>query len=213
MKVQGPSISPDGNKVTFTSAQYDIYLAGVDGGAPQRIAEHSASANWSPDGNVLLFTSFYGYDRPAAERHQSYLQTFDLRTKEMRVVPTSEGRAGGIWVGQDGLIAAGEGNKKFEYFDFKSQKWSELLTGNFVNWAVSVDGKYLYFTTGGAEPEAKRVRLSEGKVEAITSLAGLRRVVDAVEQGTSIGVALDGSPVFTRDIGTQEIYTLNIKWP
>ena len=213
MKVQFPFISPDGNKVAFTSAQYEIYLVGVDGGTPQKIAEHSAAANWSPDGNVLLFTSFYGYDRPAAERHQRYLQTFDLRTRETRVVPSSEGATGGVWVGQDGLIAGGEEYRKFLYFDFKSQKWSELLSGNFVNWTVSLDGKYLYFTTGGAEPQVKRVRLSEGKVEPITSLTGLRRVVDAVEQGTNIGVAPDGSPVFTRDIGTQEIYALNVKWP
>jgi serine/threonine protein kinase len=213
MKVQGPSISPDGNKVAFTSAQYDVYVVGADGGAPQKIAEHSLAANWSPDGNVLLFTSYYGYDRPAAERHQSYLQTFDLRTREMRVVPSSEGKGGGTWVGQDGLVAGGEAFTKFLYFDFKSQKWSELLSGNFVNWSVSQDGKYLYFTTGGAEPQAKRVRLSEGKVETIASLNGLRRVVDAVEGGTEIGVAPDGSIVFTRDIGTQEIYALNVKWP
>jgi serine/threonine protein kinase/Tol biopolymer transport system component len=213
MKVQYPFISPDGNKVAFTSAQYDIYLVGADGGTLQKIVEHSAAANWSPDGNVLLFTSYYGYDRPATERHQSYLQTFDLRNRETRVVPSSEGKGGGLWVGQDGLIAGGEESTKFLYFDIKSQKWSELLSGNFVNWSVSPDGKYLYFTTGGAEPQAKRVRLSEGKVEPIAGLTGLRRVVDAVEQGTNIGVAPDGSPVFTRDIGTQEIYALNIKWP
>ena len=213
MKVQGPSISPDGNKVAFTSPQYDIYVVGADGGVPQKIAEHSLAPNWSPDGNVLLFTSYYGYDRPAAERHQSYLQTFDLRTKEMRVVPSSEGKGGGTWVGQDGLVAGGEAFTKFLYFDFKSQKWSELLSGNFVNWSVSLDGKYLYFTTGGTEQQAKRIRLSEGKVETIASLNGLRRVVDAVEGGTQIGIAPDGSPVFTRDIGTQEIYALNIKWP
>jgi hypothetical protein len=151
MKVQSPFVSPDGNKVAFTSAQYDIYVVGADGGAPQKIAEHSAGANWSPDGNVLLFTSYYGYDRPAAERHQSYLQTFDLRTRETRVVPSSEGKGGGMWVGQDGLIAGGEESAKFLYFDFKSEKWSELLSGNFVNWCVSPDGTYLYFTTGGAE--------------------------------------------------------------
>jgi eukaryotic-like serine/threonine-protein kinase len=213
MKVQSPFISPDGSKVAFTSAQYDIHMVGADGGAPQKIAEHSAAANWSPDGNLLLFTSYYGYDRPAAERHQSYLQTFDLRTRETRVVPSSEGKGGGIWVGQDGLIAGGEEATKFLYFDFKSQKWSELLSGNFVNWCVSLDGKYLYFTTGGVEPQVKRVRLSEGRVEPITSLTGLRRVVDPVEQSTQIGVAPDGSPVFTRDIGTQEIYALNVKWP
>jgi serine/threonine protein kinase/Tol biopolymer transport system component len=213
MKVQSPSISPDGNKVAFTSAQYDIYMVGADGAPPQKIGEHSLAPNWSPDGNVLLFTSYYGYDRPAAERHQSYLQTFDLRTREMRVIPSSESKGGGIWVGQDALIASGDSYTKFLYFDFKSQKWSELLSGNFVNWSISPDGKYLYFATGGAEPQAKRVRLSEGKVEPITSLTGLRRVVDAVEGGTQMGVAPDGSIVFTRDIGTQEIYALNVKWP
>jgi WD40-like Beta Propeller Repeat len=30
---------------------------------------------------------------------------------------------------------------------------------------------------------------------------------------TRIGVAPDGSAVFTRDIGTQEIYALTVKWP
>jgi serine/threonine protein kinase/Tol biopolymer transport system component len=213
MKVQSPSISPDGNRVAFTSAQYDIYMVGADGGEPQKIAEHSLAPKWSPDGNVLLFTSYYGYDRPAAERHQSYLQTFDVRTREMSAISSSEGKGGGIWVGQDGLIASGDSYTKFLYFDFKSQKWSELLSGNFVNWSISPDGKYLYFATGGAEPQAKRVRLSEGKVESITSLTGLRRVVDAVEGGTQMGVAPDGSIVFTRDIGSQEIYALNIKWP
>src|SRR6202790_4721587 len=144
MKVEYPFISPDGNKVAFTSAQYDIYLVGADGGTPQKIMEHSAAANWSPDGNVLLFTSYYGYDRPAAERHQSYLQTFDLRTREIRVVPSSEGKGGGTWVGQDGLIAGGEESTKFLYFDIKPQKWSELRYGKFVYWSASPDGKYLY---------------------------------------------------------------------
>jgi len=213
MAIQTPSISSDGNKIAFTSAQYDVYVVGTNGGTPQKIAEHSLAPHWSPDGNVLVFTSYYGFDRPAAERHQSYLQTFDLRTNETRVIPSSEGKGGGRWVGQDGLIASGDSYTKFLYFDFKSQKWSELLSGNFVNWSVSPDGKYLYFATGGAEPQAKRVLLSEGKVEPIASLTGLRRVVDAVEGGTQMGVAPDGTIVFTRDIGTQEIYALNVKWP
>jgi hypothetical protein len=38
-------------------------------------------------------------------------------------------------------------------------------------------------------------------------------LVDTVELGTQINVAPDGSPVFTRDIGSQEIYALTVKWP
>ncbi len=130
------------------------------------------------------------------------------------MVPSSEGKGGGIWIGQDGLIAEGEANRKFLYFDFKAQKWSELLSGQLRDLQpLRRDGKYLYFTTGGTEPQAKRVRLSEGKVETIVNLTSLRRVVDAIEGGTQIGVAPDASLVFTRDIGTQEIYALNIKWP
>jgi hypothetical protein len=44
-------------------------------------------------------------------------------------------------------------------------------------------------------------------------LKDLRRVVDSVEGQTQVNVAPDGSPVFTRDIGTQEIYALTVHWP
>jgi hypothetical protein len=30
---------------------------------------------------------------------------------------------------------------------------------------------------------------------------------------TQISVAPDGSPIFTRDVGIQEIYALTLKWP
>ena len=77
---------------------------------------------------------------------------------------------------------------------------------------VSPDRQYIYFATGGAEPAVQRLRFSDGQVETITSLKHLRRVVDS-RAGTTLSVAPDGSPVFTRDIGTQEIYALNVKWP
>jgi len=53
---------------------------------------------------------------------------------------------------------------------------------------------------------------SLGKVEAITNLKGLVRATGPGGT-TAIGVAPDGSPVLTRDIGTHEIYALNVKWP
>jgi hypothetical protein len=58
-----------------------------------------------------------------------------------------------------------------------------------------------------------RIRLADRKVEEIASLKDLHRVVDPVDGDTQLSVAPDGSPVFTRDIGTQEIYALTVKWP
>jgi len=57
-----------------------------------------------------------------------------------------------------------------------------------------------------------RIRLADRHVETITSLKNLHRVVDNVDGTTQIGVAPDGSPIFTRDLGTQEIYELTVKW-
>jgi hypothetical protein len=120
------------------------------------------------------------------------------------------------WVAEDMLVAATQDRKKLLVFDVKTQKWSELVSltgpGNIVNWAHSPDYRYVFYTTGGAEPEAMRVRLADHKVETITSLKGLPRATDP-GGNTQISVAPDGSAVFTRDIGTQEIYALTVKWP
>ena len=101
-------------------------------------------------------------------------------------------------------------------FDVKTKKWSDLLPGMappiFVNWAHSPDCKYLYFSTGGKDPQVSRVRLADRYVETITSLKDLRQATGP-DGNTQLGVAPDGSPVFTRDIGTQEIYALTLKWP
>jgi hypothetical protein len=82
----------------------------------------------------------------------------------------------------------------------------------FVNWIISRDSKYLYCTTGGVEPKALRIRFSDGKVETIANLKGLRRVVDPYF-GTQVGVTPDGSVMLTRDVGTQEIYAFSVAWP
>jgi hypothetical protein len=52
-------------------------------------------------------------------------------------------------------------------------------------------------------------------VETITSLKDFHFAAYTQVHGadTQVSVAPDGSPVFTRDVGTQEIYALNVKWP
>jgi hypothetical protein len=76
-----------------------------------------------------------------------------------------------------------------------------------INWAHSPDYQYVYYTTGGAEPKALRIRLADHKVENIASLKDLRRA-PGPDGSTQISVAPDGSAIVTRDIGTEEIYAL-----
>jgi len=48
--------------------------------------------------------------------------------------------------------------------------------------------------------------------ETVASLKDLR-LAPGPDENTQVSIAPDGSPVFTRDIGTQEIYALSVKWP
>jgi DNA-binding winged helix-turn-helix (wHTH) protein/Tol biopolymer transport system component len=211
MEVVAPFISPDGRKVAFATDDSGMYVVSIDGGTPQRIGEKNfLGGYWSPDGNLLVVNS--STNGPGDERGKLYLQIFDLRTGKISDVPSSEGMDAGEWVTQDMLVAATEDGLKLKTFDLKTQEWSDLLAGYFVNWVVTQDGKYLVFTTGGVEPKLQRLRFADHQVATIDSLKDLRRVVDANE-GTQLNVTPDGSPVFTRDIGTQEIYALTVKWP
>ena len=214
MEVAYPSISPDGKNVSFRTSDWDLYVMKMDGGPAQLIAKHSDSAHWSPDGSLLLFTSYT--DAPVGENTRMYLQVFDFRTEKTSVVPSSHGIGGGWWIAENTVVAVrfDPSRPGFVTFDFKTQKWSDLLSGIFAtSWAVSPDGKNFYFTTAGAEPKTQRFRFADRQMETITSVKDLRRVVDSVEQGTQIDIAPDGSPIFARDIGTHEVYALNVRWP
>jgi len=207
VQVKYPFISPDGKRVTFGTARGELYVISIDGGSPQKIAENnSSSGTWSPDGSLLALTVWPRGNTPK-------LQIFDFRTGRLSDVPSSQGLLGGQWVAQDMLVAAPANGTKLLIFDFKKQMWSDLVSGGVVNWATSLDYKYLYYTTGGSEPKAVRIRLADHNVETITSLKDLRRVADWQQRNTQISVAPDGSAVFTRDIGTQEVYALSLQWP
>jgi Tol biopolymer transport system component/DNA-binding winged helix-turn-helix (wHTH) protein len=210
MQVRYSFISSDGKQVVYGNAKGEIYVISVDGGPPQRVVEKDAStANWSPDGNVLVFQ--YGHDPAHPE-----MQFLDLRTGKRSLVPESQDLFGGQWVNENTVVAAPTNTAKLEIFDVRTQKWSDLvpgkLPGTVVNWAHSPDYEHVYYTTGGAEPKAMRVRLSDHKIENIANLKDLRRALGP-DGNTQISVAPDGSAIFTRDIGTQEIYALTLKWP
>jgi hypothetical protein len=179
---------------------------------PRQIGKFTA-AHFSPDQNSLIITGLIEGMHPG-DKYTLELKIFDFQTGKLSVVPSSEGKLGGQWITQDTIVASIQGATKLMTFDFKTQQWSDLIAGNFVNWTVSPDGKYLVFTTGGTESKVQRLRFADRRIESIADLKDLRRVVDSVAiDGVQVNVAPDGSPVFTRDIGTQEIYALSIRWP
>jgi len=208
MQVLYPFISPDGKRVVYGNSDSETFVISMDRRVPQRvIAKDSLAANWSPDGNLLVFTDIH-------DAANLQLQILDLRTGARSVVPDSRGLVGGQWIAQDRLVARQLVTSRPMVFNMKTQKWSDLLPGTtqpiFLNWMHSPDFKYLYYTTGGADPQVLRMRLADRKPEILASLKDLRQA-EGPDGNTQISVAPDGSPIFTKDIGTQEIYSLTLK--
>jgi hypothetical protein len=144
MQVFLPFISPDGKRVAFGTFQGEVYVVNIDGSELQKIATaFSLAANWSPDGNRIIMIHMAGTE--------SKEQIFNFRTGQLSVVPSSQGFGGGQWVGPDEFVAAWRGTRALRVLNLNTNTWSELVP-EAVNWAHSLDYKYLYYTTGGTEP-------------------------------------------------------------
>jgi serine/threonine protein kinase len=216
-----PRISPDGTRVAFTIHQRESYrpqsfVVDTNGSTPPKAvavgnASWSAAGGWSPDGNLLMVDSGVP-GKFRSDKNSSELRIADLRTGETSVVPSSQGLIGCGWISQDSIAAATQDATKLLTFDFKTHEWTDLTTGAFTAMAISPDRKYLYYTTGGVSPKAWRLRFADHQIETITSLEDASR---AGKMGwiQGINVAPDGSPLLTRETGTQEVYALNVRWP
>jgi hypothetical protein len=142
------------------------------------------------------------------------LATFDIESGKISTIPKSQGKGTAFQPTPQMLVAPGQQDKLYS-FDRTTESWSVLADGPLQNYMMSPDSKYMYFVreTPG-NPQVMRVRFADRKIETVVSLKGLRRISDPVYGGQSwLGVAPDGSPLLTRDTGTQEIYALNLNRP
>ncbi len=216
LAVEFPRISPDGTKVAFSTDDSSIFVISMAGGKPKKAADkplgHATAPDWSPDGNLLALT--YGV---ATSQSSWYPESriLDTRTGTLSVVPDSKDTLGPWFATQDTLIAVLSDQSKFAICDLKSGKRTEILSSpeKFVNWEVSPNFDYFFYETGGNDPKIFRMKIKDRTIELVASLKDFRPVQDPYLGNTQLNVAPDNSPVLTRDIGTQEVYALTVKWP
>lgn len=211
-----PRISPDGTRVIFaqgeTVSKWDLYVVGIEGTTPQKIVDGATASfdpYWSPDGQSLAFD--VALPGVPAEQDSSEIHVLDWKSGKVSVIPQSRGKSSPVWVAPETLVARADDGSKVLRYDFKTRAWSVLTAGPYSD-CTSTDGRYVYCTTmEPARPAVVRIRVSDGQVEPLADLSGLNRIVTYGSR--ELNLTPNGELLFTRDIGTQEIYALNVSWP
>ena len=210
-----PRWLPDGKQIAFVAwkaGKSGIYVTSAEGSTPQELVSEGPGLidpTWSPDGNSLAFGR-----SPWIQLSTIEIRIFDVADRKLRTLTGSEGLFMPRW-SPDGryLAAASRDAQKLMLFDFMTQKWTELAKTMVNSPSWSRDSNYIYFDNypERKEPAVLRVRVSDHKLESVSSLKDIRRA--ATYFGVWSGVDPDGAPLVVRDVGSQEIYALDWETP
>jgi Tol biopolymer transport system component/DNA-binding winged helix-turn-helix (wHTH) protein len=211
-----PRWSPDGKRIAFTALMPGkpdrIYAVAAGGGRPEQLTGRNhceTDPNWSPDQNSLVF----GSEPWCGEPGSAAIRLLDLKTRQVSTLPGSDGLFSPHW-SPDGryVLAMSPDSLKLMLFDFSTHKWAELVSSPaaYPNW--SHDGSYIYFINPYiAEPAVYRIRVSDRKLELVTTLG--RQTLGWNIAGKWTGLAGDDSPLVLQDTGSEEIYALDWEAP
>src|SRR6202049_3639831 len=210
--------SPDGKQIAFSGTSpgkpWKVFLISAEGGTPQPLTSDPAmetDATWSSDGNSLAF----GH-HDVMDPEKTYLELFDLKTRQMSKLPSSQRIFAPRW-SPDGrfIVAISADNQKLMLYDVKTEKWRQLDTDlRFGYLAWSRDSAYVYFDTFLSKDSGYfRVRIRDLKVERIADLKNARLFRGQFGPGSWTGLGPGDVPLFPRDISTQEIYAFDLQLP
>jgi Tol biopolymer transport system component len=146
------------------------------------------------------------------------LHIVNLKTRVVTVVPGSNDLFSPRW-SPDGryLVAIPLDKSRLKLYDMNLHTWQDLTGDLRVHYpAWTPDSKCVVFGSSelkGTTVWEDRVCLADRKVQQITNMAASGNLVLDFGSYWWTGLAPDGSILALRDISTQEIYALDVKWP
>ena len=166
---------------------------------------------WLPDGESIVFAGMPWLDY--APSSGPNIHVLDLKTGQVSGIAGSEGLFSPRTSPDGHYIAAlSSDSSKLMLYDVARKSWSTLATSlyGYENW--SRDGKYLYAEDFSDNiDDIVRIRVPDGKIEPLFSIKDVPRGFDPWEFW--VGLTPDDSVMIMRDRSTQEIYSLDVRFP
>jgi serine/threonine protein kinase/Tol biopolymer transport system component len=223
MQAHAPRWSPDGTQIAFMASRpgqpWKIYVVPAEGGTPREVTagdqnqggHNQGDPTWMPKGDAIVFAGIPWLEYGTAAGPNIHI--VDLKTSQISDVPGSENLFSPRCSPDGRFVAALSGDStKLMLYDTEKKIWSQLAVSRFgfENW--SHDGKYLYAEDySDATDDMVRVNVTDGKMERLLNLKEIPRGFDPWEFW--VGLAPDDSPLLMRDRSTQEIYSLDVRFP
>jgi eukaryotic-like serine/threonine-protein kinase len=213
-----PRWSPDGSRIAFMASRpgkpWAIFVMPADGGTPQEVSvgEHNhGDPTWMPNGDQIVYAGmpWLEYGNTSGPN----IHVANVKSGEVSDVPDSENLFSPR-CSRDGryLAALSADSTKLMLYDMEKKSWRQLAVSRFAfeNW--SHDGKYIYAEDYPDKiDDMVRVNVATGKIDRLLNLKEIPRGFDPWEFW--VGLAPDDSPLLMRDKSTQEIYSLDVRFP
>jgi eukaryotic-like serine/threonine-protein kinase len=211
-----PRWSPDGKQLAYMGSQlgkpWKAYAISIQGGTSEELLPGDTTEgdpSFSPDGTRIVFST-----GEPGKSHHSEIRIMDIKTRQISVVPGSDGLFSQRWSPDGRYLAAldfEELSKILRIFDFQTGKWTDWTTDPvFVGYpAWTSDSRYVEYST---DTEVRRIKVGESHPETLFGFKGLRQY-STPEFGAWNDNAADNSRMFLRDVSTQNLYTLDVEFP
>ncbi len=218
MQAHMPRWSPDGTQIAFMASRpgkpWKIFVVPAEGGTPHEVTagdHNQGDPTWTPTGDSIIFAGMPWLEYGAVPGPNIHIA--DLKTSQVSDVPESENLFSPR-SSQDGryMAALSTDSTKLMLYDMEKKSWTQLAVSRFgfENW--SHDGKYLFAEDySDKADDLVRVSVHNGKMERLLSIKEVPRGFDPWEFW--IGLAPDDSLLLMRDRSTQEIYSLDVRFP